>query len=137
MLRKSLIVALVLTLVGLGVGWYWFHKPNTNLITVRPDVVLSADSLVALYEADELLADSVCLGKVLEITGQVAEVVANSDSTITVLLTSAGMAQVSCQMSREASEYAHFVSGGEVVVRGSCSGKLMDVVLSNCVLVEK
>lgn len=136
MIRKLLIIGGILVIIGISVGIYIYNKPHINLGHTRPDLVLSADSLVALYESDESRADSLLLGKVIEVSGTVADVVTNSDSTITVMLKTTKMGQVSCQLSEEASAGAKIVIGQEVVLRGSCSGMLIDVVLSNGALVQ-
>lgn len=136
MVRKIIIAVSILIVLGIGVGVYQFNKPHEDLRTTRPDVVISADSLTTLYENDEVLADSLYLGKTLEVAGIVSNVVTNADSTLTVFLKSSGMTQVSCQLSAEASAVAKLSEGAGVVVRGNCSGMLMDVVLANGIVVQ-
>src|SRR3989337_2623327 len=73
-MKKILIPLLVLAFIGAGIGFYMYNKPVESLEKKKADVTVTADQLLADYESNEAQADDKYLGKVVEVSGKVAEV---------------------------------------------------------------
>ena len=137
--RIVLFVGLAIVLVAVIVGVYFYTLGQKDLTNARPDYTLPARELYADFEADENAASAKYLDKVVEVSGTVSHVEMNSDSAMNVMLMDdADMGGVLCTFNNVKKRSSIDVSSGDnVIIRGICSGMLMDVQLNNCVLVGK
>ncbi len=138
-MRKILILFAVVSVVSLGVGYYVFNMPPTNLSKVKPEATLSAEELMSSFEEDEESSNDAYLGKVIEVTGRISSVVINDDGSAQLMLeTQSMMGGISCNFNIEdISEYKTVLRKGQnAVIKGKCSGYLMDVILERCVVVN-
>jgi hypothetical protein len=117
---------------------YVFRKSNKGGITGNADLILPADSLVAYFNS---YADSVStarfVDKVIQVKGPVAEI--NNDSTGFTILLRDSMATegVNCILGTDQYEKAKNIKVGDgIEVKGICAGKLIDVSLNNCAIVQ-
>jgi hypothetical protein len=133
---KRLIYLFVVVLIsGLGLGFYLYNKPHQGIANEIPVYRLSAVNLIRDYDAGEEKANSKYLGKVLEVKGIVAEKSKDEKGMINVTLQGPDLAGVGCQFDPKAQEELGSIKEGqEVVVKGICTGVLMDVVLVDCVI---
>lgn len=135
--KISFIVLLVAAIAG-GFGLYQYYKPVSSLATVTPEFSTDAHSLFNDFLIDEDAANKKYLGKVIEITGNVKNSIA-ADSMKYVVGIDAGdeMFGVSCEVNTEKNpSVKNLKTGDKIKVKGTCSGKLMDVVLVNCFIEE-
>ncbi|RMG16057.1 MAG: hypothetical protein D6730_25600 [Bacteroidetes bacterium] len=139
-MKKNLLILLILAALGGGIaGFYLFTKQHPDLQDQQPAYTLDASALFAEFEADENAANTKYLDKLLEVQGTVAEVSESPDGGITLVLRPEdAMMGVQCSFLPEQSEAAKKLSpGSKVRVKGICTGMLMDVNLSRCVLVPE
>ena len=134
--RTLIILVLALGLAGAALyGWKEYHRRHPDTASVAAAFSLSAPALVKAFQDDENNANKQYNDKVIGVSGTVVKVECN-DSTQTVLLDGQpAMGGVICQF--EASHNKDLKSlkpGQAVVVKGVCTGILMDVVLSRCAL---
>jgi len=135
--KKVLLALLVFSLVAAGYGYYLFNKKSTDVGGEKADYELSAETLLADYNKDETAANTKYLDKVIAVKGKVAEVKLDSATgQATVILDSGDpMAAISCSFYNDNSSAVKKLGPGiEVVIKGKCTGKLMDVVLNKCTL---
>ena len=140
MSRIVLYVGLAIVLIGVIVGVYFYTLGQKDLTNVKPEYTLPARELYADFEADENAANTKYLDKVLEVSGNVSHVEMNTDSTMNVMLMGkADLGGVQCAFINVVDPSVMKINSGDsVVIRGICSGMLMDVVqLNNCVLVSE
>ncbi len=142
MKRKNILI-IFLIIVGMGIiggswGLYLFFKKHRDLATVKPDYTLSAAALCNDFQNDEDGASKKYIDKVIQVTGPVASVELGSDSTVNVTLSSPGaMSGVICSFQGRKVEDIDVKKGETAVIRGQCSGELLDVLLNNCALISK
>ena len=133
----AVLIILCLILIGLAWGLHLYFKPHGSAADGTVAISLNADSLFAQYQRDEHGADQKYLGKVIEVSGKIAEIQHNGQSEVWILSTQggAGSGGINCQLfpGEEKNEPASH-TGDIVKIRGRCTGFLMDVNLADCVL---
>ena len=99
---------------------------------------LSAAQLLADYQANEELANERYLDRIISVRGRIKDAPKQLDSTTVLLLGDKGeMASINCSFGPESAPHAARLKEGEVVVvKGRCTGSLLDVNLNRCVLVS-
>ena len=134
-MKKLILLALLLGVVGAGVGFMIYNKPHQNMKSAKADFTLPATELFAAYEFNETTANEKYLGKVIEVTGTVQDVQTDEDGTVSLTLDAGGMlGGVICKLD-DLSDHARteFSTGEGVTLKGRCTGVLMDVVMVRCV----
>lgn len=100
-------------------------------------MILSATDLVNEFKKNEAEASTKYLDMVVQITGEINEISATKGNSVITLKNGANEPAVICQMIPEENKRSLSLrEGQEVVVRGICSGFLMDVMLVSCVIVN-
>ena len=135
--KKLFIIIGILLVAAFFAGMYglseWF-KPHQK-IENKQGLVISADSLINFYNEDEAAANARFLDKAIEVRGTVAKVGVNSDGQTTVLLASSDpLTSVFCTLRDKGIKVDE---GKEIVIKGFCSGKTLDVLLTDCVIVDQ
>ncbi|MDR3711696.1 MAG: hypothetical protein P4L51_02685 [Puia sp.] len=125
------ILLCLLLLFAWGIRLYTRKHQSVAGATVAFSV--GADSLYSQYQRDEHTADSLYLGKVIEVRGKLGEIQHNGVLEIWILSTGGG-GGVNCQLfPGEKYPGGNHRIGDSVSIRGKCTGFLMDVTLSDCV----
>ena len=137
-MQKIFIVIIAAGAASIGVGIYFWTKPVASLGKAKPDVAVTAVKLMDDYETDENVANSLYLGKIVEVTGNVKGVSGDEDRTEVILATNSILGDVSCNFE---SDVLSAVDGQllierEAVFKCECTGYLSDVVLERCVPVK-
>lgn len=135
MVKKILLTASVVIIIAIVAVYFVYNKPHRS--TGVAEVAVTAQSLVSTYNENESEANTKFLDKVVEVKGKVKEVIEQDDSFILLLGDESSMSSVSCTLDHESDSVAYGLKpGDEVVVRGICTGFLMDVVIVNCKVVS-
>lgn len=132
-MRKVLLFIIVFGVVGGAIGYNMYNKDHKETKDIKADVVISPQELLAAYETDEAAADTKYLDKIIEVKGKVSVINEVEKGGSLSLDTGSPMAAVICEFESKESISSVKV-GDEVVVKGFCSGKLMDIVLVRCSL---
>ena len=136
---RFLILTILVVIVAAGIYAYReYHRKPAALSEVGADVALSADSLLAAYSTNEDAANKKYLGKILDVTGEIASLNNEQDTVINILIgPREGMAHVSCSVAAsEVTKLKSLAVGKTTPIRGVCTGYLMDVELNRCVIVK-
>lgn len=137
-MKKTLLILVAIGLIAGLIGVYLYFKPVRSVADEKADFSLTAGKFVAEYEKDEKAANAKYLGKVVEIGGTVSEINTDKNGTININLAGEEIAGVSCQMFKDQKENTKNIKeGDEVNIKGRCTGILMDVVLTDCVINHK
>lgn len=131
MLKKILIIASVVALIGVCTGMYLWYKPHPKVEDAQ-GVVIDAKALALEYQADEKAADAKYLNKAIEVSGTIMEIEKNQDGgTMVVLQTHDPAAGVQCTMREKGLN----ISKGHIVIKGFCSGNgITGISLTDCVI---
>ena len=131
---KRLIIIILILLVGAsGYGIYLFNKKPIDPRGQNADYEISAVALMKEFSLDEEKATKKYSDKILLISGIVSEI----NLTSTTVFVDAGDPIASVTCSFYADELPHLQplkKGDAVQIKGTCTGKLTDVVLNHCSL---
>ncbi|MBK7008075.1 MAG: hypothetical protein IPH36_05350 [Saprospiraceae bacterium] len=120
-------------LAGGAYGHYQYNRPVASLESANADVVLEAPALLKAFETNETTANTQYLDKVIEVSGQISRIEEDGEKKSIYLSTGNEMSSVICEM-ESASSTEGLAAGSKVVVKGKCTGYLMDVVLVQSVV---
>ncbi len=131
-MKKLLVIVLVIATIGGAVTFYLYNKPHRDVASEEAAHTLTADALFDAFDADEVGANALYLDKVVEVTGEVAEVTENGAGQAVITLTAANamMGGVSATMQQPGK--VSVIPGQTATVKCRCTGYLMDVILINC-----
>jgi hypothetical protein len=115
-------------------------QPQKNMQKANPDYKLTAKNIFSEFSKNETAANTKYLGKVVELTGKVAEVRTGNNQTSIVLEdvlfgVSAYLDSTYCATNPEVLQAMN--EGQIVTIRGQCDGMLNDVVISRAVVIQK
>ena len=134
--KIALVILVVAGAVAAAIGLSIFNKPHQDLASTDAAYQIEAASLFSEFESDEAGANEKYLNQVLEVKGTVQDIQSTGDGGMILVLGNAGDAfGVNCALLPEAKANAASIEKGAVVkVRGICTGYLMDVTLSRCIV---
>jgi hypothetical protein len=135
-MRKYFVLGGSVLLLGL-VFWviYQYKLPHTNVAGEKPAVKIEAAELYRQYQQDEDGSNKKYLNKIIEIKGTVKEVQKNDTSMNLLIGDKNAPGGISCSFLFEPGK--NFIipqPGAASVIKGKCSGFLMDVILVDCVI---
>ena len=134
-MKKWLLVALILIIIGMIVGLYMYNKGPRQLKNEKTELSISATELFNSFSENETEANSKFLDKVVEVSGEIKAI--TSDGTKGIVLETGDMlSSVICEMDDEVSLEGLRV-GNQVIIKGQCTGYLMDVILVKSIIVKK
>lgn len=119
-------------------GYSEFNRKPEDLTNVKPQAIVTAESIVATYENDEAIANKQFLGKTIMVNGMVAEINNQQDTLLNITLgDSNDMHKVSCLLDKQQLDKIKQYSVGKLIcIKGVCTGFLADVELNRCVIVN-
>ncbi len=135
-----LLVGLAAAVIGGGYGLYLWNKPHLNVERATPAFVLTAEKLMLDFQDDENNAHTQYAGRVLQVSGVIAEIKPHEDHRMEIILETGDlMSRVSCTMQEKRDDLLerNLSKGDEITLKGLCSGILMDIVLERCVIVTE
>lgn len=139
-MRKLLYIGIALACLGGAIGYYMYNKPHADMSSARPDVTATAATLFSDFEKDEQSANEKYLGKIVRVSGKIAAIQRDNQSTIKSLTLDTGdmMVGVSASLDEVANIHRQSFKEGEAVTLNCvCAGKLMDIELNRCVEIKK
>ncbi|MEO9477026.1 MAG: hypothetical protein ABJG41_15885 [Cyclobacteriaceae bacterium] len=124
-MKKRMIAGLIFIASVIILGGIYLTT-NTKATTIY----VPAKTLVQEYMSNEKSADEQYLGKIVAVSGAVAQIL--SDSPYTILL-EGGSGYVQCEFKDEPT--TEIEEGSSITVQGLCTGYLLDVILTNSKIV--
>ena len=120
---------------GVCYGLYEYFRTNAQTADLDANVKISAVDLYNAFTDNEILADSLYLMQVIQVTGKVVDIKEDTSGTIILLDGGNGMFGISCSLQKTDEEVKKVEKDSEITIKGICTGMLMDVVLTRCVIV--
>ena len=118
-----------------GYALYLFNKKPPDVRNLPAEYNTTAVALLEDFNKDEPAANKKYLDKVIVVSGKLSEVKIDSSTgqATAILDTGDPMAAITCSFyDEEAGSLKNLKAGEEIVVKGKCTGKLMDVILDKC-----
>ncbi len=130
--NKIIIVIALITAIAFSAYYYIFIYSSNNHRQVQSEIgiVITSDSLVAKYQADEKLANSLYLNKALAVTGNLLSIDKNQEGKTTLVIgRSDSFSNVSVTLTNNAPISQKV--GTPITIKGLCTGALSDVVITD------
>jgi|TARA_B110000902_G_scaffold250555_1_gene309855 DNA/RNA endonuclease YhcR with UshA esterase domain len=135
-IKKIIIGILVLGIIGAFIAYKMYNKPHVNVEEASADISITADKILNDFSSDENLANLKYLDKIIEVKGVISEI--NIEKGIITIETNDDFGSVICHLSEEASRKISGLQEGQIiVVKGICTGFLMDVILVKCEFINQ
>lgn len=131
------ILFLVFLTAGLGLYGILQQASGVNKILAQADMHITAPGLTASFVGNEKLADSLYLNKVVSVRGFFQQLIDDGSGNYIVRLSGdrSGKATVDCHLdSLYTREELLLRSGDSVIIRGTCAGRWVNVVLLQCII---
>jgi hypothetical protein len=133
--KIALFVVLVIAISGILYGLYMFNLKHPDMAKAKPDFIITSTVLQKEFEDNEKSASAKYINKILEVTGTINSISADSSHLNISLKSASDISSVICSLPA-ISDASKFKTGEEITLRGECSGFLMDVLLKNCSLIS-
>jgi hypothetical protein len=133
--NKIIIAIALIAAIAFGVYYYVFVYSSQHHRQVQSEIgiVITSDSLVAKYQADEKLANSLYLNKAVVVTGVILSIDKNQEGKTTLVIgRSDSFSNVSVTMISTAPITQKV--GESITIKGLCTGALSDVVITDGVV---
>jgi len=133
--NKIIIIIAIIAAIAFSAYYYIFIYSSNNHRQVQSEIgiVITSDSLVAKYQADENLANSLYLNKAVVVTGVILSIDKNQEGKTTLVLgRSDSFSNVSVTMISTAPITQKV--GESITIKGLCTGALSDVVITDGVV---
>lgn len=138
-MKKILIILGVLLFAGAIFAYFMYNKPHKDVAGTQSDFQISAADLYKAFNEDEAAANTKYLEKIIEVQGVIVGDLNTDNPAEPSLFLETGddFGVVSCGFPQsQTEELSQLKSGTAVKVKGLCKGKTMDVVLTNCTIIE-
>ena len=127
----------ILVLMGAVVATLYYNKPHRSSSNETAVFTLSATQLIEAFVKDEEAANTQYLDKVLEAHGPIKEWTHDDAGVILPLGEASEFSSVSCKLEPGQEGLLNKMNVGDrVYVKGICTGVLLDVVLSKCIIIK-
>ena len=133
--NKIIIAIALIAAIAFGVYYYVFVYSSQHRRQVQSEtgIVITSDSLVAKYQVDEKLANSLYLNKAVVVTGVLLSIDKNQEGKTTLVIgRSDSFSNVSVTMISTAPITQKV--GESITIKGLCTGALSDVVITDGVV---
>jgi hypothetical protein len=134
-MRKIIFFGIGLILIcAAGWGIYKVTKPHQNVEGEQAVATLTAENLYHQFVSTENIANKKWIGKVIEITGIISSV-NETGNYISVNLAASPEGGINCSVLKSEMEMPDMLKkGNPIVIKGKCTGFLMDVNMVDCVI---
>ncbi|UOB18117.1 OB-fold putative lipoprotein [Abyssalbus ytuae] len=142
MSKKHIIIAISIIIV-IGLGGYlatkMYNKPHINIAEASPDLILNSDEILTDFQSDETSANKKYLNQIIQVKGKVGHIGAANGNGVIVFNNNNISAQgsVICHiLEGENNKIMQLKEGQDIIIKGVCTGYLMDVILIRCVIIN-
>jgi hypothetical protein len=134
--KNKIIIAIASIAVIVFSAYYYifiYSSNNHRQVQSETGIVITSDSLVAKYQVDEKLANSLYLNKAVVVTGVLLSIDKNQEGKTTLVIgRSESFSNVSVTMTSNTPITQKV--GESITIKGLCTGALSDVVITDGVV---
>lgn len=138
--KKKIIISAILAIaLIIFFGLKEYNKPHVDVVKATPDIIASSEEIINEFQDNEGLANKKYLDQIVQISGRISKIEAseNNDIILSLLNDKMTFGTVICHLtSDENKKLINLKVGQNIVVKGICTGYLMDVILIRCNLVK-
>ena len=130
--KKYIVIIIILMITALLYGYYLYDMPVPSIAKQAPDHVVNPSELISEYELNEEDANQKYLGKVVQLEGQIDRI---EDPRTLYIATGNPLSSIIIEL-EDSIELRSIKEGDNVVLKGVCTGYLMDVVINRAVIID-
>ena len=139
---KILIILAVVGLIAAFLVWkFMINKPHTDYSKAKADIEITASELFNQYTANNEIANTSYLDKVIQLSGKLTKTEITDTSCIVVFVFKQGDfgdEGVRCiLLQEERAKGQQLKPDQDITIKGHCTGFLSDVIVEKCVIIEK
>mgnify|MGYP000737044196 CR=1 FL=1 len=135
--KKLIGILFIVVLSSMIIGYKIYNKPHVNVAENSADIIQTANMLFIDFSTDETKANSTYLDKIIAVKGTIANIAEEGEKRVVTLQTSDDFGSVICYLTEEDSKNSAQIQEGQtLVLKGICTGFLMDVILVKCVITD-
>lgn len=128
-------------LISLGIilfiGYGMYNKPHVNVEKEKAELVIRADRLIEDFQNNESEANTKYVDKILQLEGTVSRIsFENGNGFVTLKGQNEGSGVLCQMMPVENKNILKYKVGSKVMIKGICTGYLIDVTMVRCVFVD-
>lgn len=139
MKKKILFSLAIIMVLGAIIAYLMYNKPHKDVAGTQSDFQISAAELFKAFNEDEQAANAKYLEKIIEVQGVVVGDLNTDNPAEPSLFLETGddFGVISCGFPQSETEsLLNIKSGTNIQIKGLCKGKTMDVVLTNCTIID-
>jgi hypothetical protein len=130
------LIVLLIAIGGLFAGLYLYNLKPKDLQKAKPHYSISAVDFQKAFDENEKAASARYINKIIEVSGTIGSVKTGEKNTFNVTLITGNELSSIIGTFHNISDTTVFKTRNQIIIRGVCSGFLMDVLLNNCVVVK-
>jgi hypothetical protein len=135
-IKIALFVVFLIALGGILAALYLYNLKPEDLQKAKPHFTITAADFQKAFEDNEKTASERYINKIIEVSGEIASVRTGEKNSMNVSLkTGSELSSVICTF-HSVSDTTNIKPGNQIILRGVCSGFLMDVLLNNCAVIK-
>jgi hypothetical protein len=135
--KRIISVVLVVGFLSVFIGYKIYNKPHINVAEEATDIALTASMLLIDFSKDETKANAKYLDKIIAVKGVVTHIGEEGEKRAITLQASDDFGSIICYLAEDDSmNRAAIKKGQAIVLKGICTGFLMDVILVKCVIIH-
>ena len=118
-------------------GFFCRHYTTNNKDLVKADRHVTAGALASAFEHNETLADSLYLYKILSVRGVIQQISKNGSGNYVAILGDMAMGKAAVEGTFDTlynQQPFPFSKGDSITIRGTCAGRLLNVILIQCII---
>jgi hypothetical protein len=128
---------LLLFLFGAIIGYKIYNKPHVNVAQEKAAISSTAANLLKDFSSDETIANLKYLGKIIQVKGVISKTETRQGKKSVFLETDAVFGNVLCTLTlAESAQKRELKVGQKILLKGICTGFLMDVILVKCIILN-
>jgi hypothetical protein len=135
--KRIISVLLMVGFLSVFIGYKIYNKPHINVAEEATDIALTASMLLIDFSKDETKANAKYLDKIIAVKGVVTHIVEEGEKRAITLQASDDFGSIICYLAEDDSMNRDAIKKGQtIVLKGICTGFLMDVILVKCVIIN-
>lgn len=139
--RKIIYISGIIILAGALIALFTFiklyNKPHADVSASIPDYTVTAKDIVEEFKNDEQKANGKYLDKIIQVEGVIKDITVADGNSVVTLTATTSSENIICNMeATENKKILHTQKGQKIIVRGVCTGFLLDVMLVRTVIIN-
>lgn len=114
-----------------------YNKPLADIKKADVDITITAQNLLDDYKKDEDLANKKYVDNIVQIKGEISKISVENGNSVITLKDLNGESGIMCHLLPEENlNILKLKKGSQIIIKGVCTGNLLDVIMVRCVLVN-